>query len=79
MKALKIIVADRGLNGSAEVFLSEEELLAMTNALNEVCNALEVPEFSTRIGLDRNAALQLLREMSDLCDKIAGQGAIKNG
>jgi len=55
---------DGGAVRSAKVELTPDELLIITNALNEVCNGLEMPEFSTRIGADRAEALELLREMS---------------
>jgi hypothetical protein len=56
---------------SAKVELTGEELVIITNALNEVCNGLEMPEFSTRIGAGRAEALQLLQEMSASWDKMA--------
>lgn len=51
--------------------LSAGELLIMANALNEVCNALEVPEFATRIGAERPQVLRLLNEVGAAYDKLA--------
>jgi len=60
------------LNASgAWVFLTEDELLMVSNALNEVCNGLDVPEFATRMGGEREEALSLLKNISSLYDKIA--------
>jgi hypothetical protein len=53
------------------VVLTAEELLALCNALNEVCNGLEVPEFATRIGIGREDALRLLRTANGVYDKVA--------
>jgi hypothetical protein len=63
---------------SAKIELTPEELLIITNALNEVCNGLEMPEFATRIGADRAEALELLREMSASYDEMAQQKPAPN-
>ena len=55
----------------ALVSLTAEELLAICNALNEVCNGLDVPEFATRMGIERDDALHLLRSANKVYDKIA--------
>lgn len=62
---------------SAKVELTGEELLIITNALNEVCNGLEMPDFSTRIGADRAEALELLREMTSSWDMTDSKSASK--
>jgi hypothetical protein len=64
---------DGGVVRGARIELTPDELLIITNALNEVCNSLEMPEFSTRIGADRAEALELLREMSASYDEMAQQ------
>ncbi|NNN21002.1 MAG: hypothetical protein HKL80_03255 [Acidimicrobiales bacterium] len=43
--------------------LSRDEVLLLNNALNEVCNAIEVWEFSTRLGSKREEALEMLNEI----------------
>jgi hypothetical protein len=55
---------------SVKIELTPDEFLVINNALNEVCNGLEVPEFSTRIGVDRAEALKLLREVSASYDEM---------
>jgi hypothetical protein len=52
----------------ATIELSPGELVIIVNALNEVCNGLDLPDFSTRIGADRQAAERLLAEMRSLAD-----------
>jgi hypothetical protein len=48
------------------VALSKEELLILNNALNEVCNALDIREFQTRMGANREEVLALLRQVNRL-------------
>jgi len=50
----------------AKVELTSIDLLIVNNALNEVCNALDTTEFSTRMGASLNEAQTLLREVADL-------------
>jgi len=45
---------------SARLELSEEELLILHNALNEVCHALSVPDFQTRMGATKEEARELM-------------------
>jgi hypothetical protein len=49
-------------NQSSLLSVSPEELLAVTNALNEVCNGIDIPdaEFQTRIGVSREFLATLL-------------------
>jgi hypothetical protein len=64
----------RGLeDGRAVLELSHDELLIMNNALNEVCNGLDLPEFATRIGAQRDEARWLLREIGDAIGAVEGQ------
>jgi hypothetical protein len=44
--------------------LSREEVVIISNALNEVCNALDLDEFYTRIGADLVDVKNLLREFN---------------
>jgi hypothetical protein len=45
------------------VILSHEEVEIINNALNEVCHALDIPEFSTRLGADMSEVQHLLQEI----------------
>ena len=45
------------------VRLSDKELDFIKNAINEVCNGIEVPEFHTRLGLSPEQATELLNEI----------------
>jgi hypothetical protein len=56
--------------GRANVDLSLDELRIVGNALNEVCNGLDIAEFSTRIGAEHDDALWLLQEVRDVLDAI---------
>lgn len=57
-------------SGGAFVVVSHDELLTISNALNEVCNGLEIPEFATRIGVMREEALQLLGKVCAVYDAL---------
>jgi predicted DNA-binding protein (UPF0251 family) len=48
---------------SLDIRLSLEELVAINNALNEVTNALDIEEFETRMGVSRDVALELLKQI----------------
>ena len=54
----------------AWVVLSPEDLLTVCNALNEVCNGLDVPEFTTRMGVEREEALCLLKTANAVYEKV---------
>ena len=56
-------------SGGAWVILSSDDLSAICNALNEVCNGLDVPEFSTRMGLEREEVLELLDKVNAIYEK----------
>ena len=47
-------------------FFSENELFIIHNSLNEVCNALDVTDFETRMGSTREDALNLLQKINKL-------------
>ncbi|HEY8695181.1 MAG TPA: hypothetical protein VIR57_20825 [Chloroflexota bacterium] len=55
---------------TATVELSQQELVIIVNALNEVCNGFEITEFSTRIGADRQAAERLLAAVRDVAKGV---------
>jgi hypothetical protein len=62
-------------DGGAGVFLTADELLILSNALNEVCNGLDIPEFATRIGAEREDALRLLKSIGNLYDQVVDHPA----
>jgi len=65
---MQVITSDKTV---ATVALSLHELLALSNALNEVCNALELPEFSSRMGIGRDEAMTLLHQFGALYDELS--------
>ena len=58
-------------SASATIVMSPEELATVTNALNEVCNGLDLPEFSTRLGVSREEAVELLHQFTIVSDQSA--------
>jgi hypothetical protein len=50
---------------TAQLVLDENALGLLSNALNEVCNGVDIEdfEFSTRLGVERPQAQQLLAEV----------------
>ena len=54
----------------SHIGISRDELLIVNAALNEVYNGIEVFEFETRIGADRERVAALLREVGLLLDKM---------
>ncbi len=54
----------------AVVTLNESELLVLNAALNEVCNAINVQEFDTRIGSSKESVANLLGKISRVLDQI---------
>jgi len=54
----------------SHIGISRDELLIVNAALNEVCNGIEVFEFETRIGANRERVAALLREVGLLLDKM---------
>lgn len=46
------------------VELSHNELILLNNALNEVCNGLDLPDFATRLGAGKDE-LEALRRQID--------------
>jgi hypothetical protein len=60
---MQIVEVQRGM---ATIRLSEEELVILNNALNEVCNGVDVSEFAARLGAEIADVRELLGEVSDL-------------
>lgn len=59
--------------GAATITLSVSELITINNALNEVCNALHVDEFQTRIGATIEEARELLSSINQVLQDDGGQ------
>jgi hypothetical protein len=51
---------------SADIALSLDEMRLLCNALNEVCNGIEIYEFETRLGATRADAEALMSELGHL-------------
>jgi hypothetical protein len=52
----------------ADIRLSAHELILLNNALNEVCNSMDIgdAEFATRLGAERRELCQLLSNIGSL-------------
>ena len=50
--------------------LSQEEVVIINNALNEVCNGLDLNEFSTRVGASRANVEELLFQIGKIIDAM---------
>lgn len=55
----------------ADIRVTEDELLILNSALNEVCNGISVSEFDTRIGATRDDVASLLKKIGQTLDAIA--------
>ncbi len=53
---------------SATITLSRDELLIVNAALNEICHGIDVFEFETRIGANRERVHELLKQVASLVD-----------
>lgn len=58
----------------SRISISREELLIVNAALNEVCNGIELFEFETRIGADRQRVAALLKEVGSVLDRMDALG-----
>lgn len=58
-------------NGKVEINIAENELLILNSALNEICNGIDITEFETRIGSDKNDVEVLLSKIGNILDKIS--------
>jgi hypothetical protein len=54
----------------ATVRLSRHELVILNNALNEVCNGLDLDEFSIRMGAEIEEVEALLKEVGSIINTI---------
>lgn len=50
--------------------LSKEELVILNNALNEVCNGLDLNEFSARMGSQRENVVELLSQFGKVINAM---------
>lgn len=53
-----------------EMKLSESDLLILNAALNEVCNGIDVAEFETRIGAEKEAVTDILNKIGSILDEM---------
>ena len=51
-----------------QISLTADELSILCNALNEVCHGLDIREFSTRMGAEKDEVLKLLNRLSNALD-----------
>jgi hypothetical protein len=58
----------------ALIEMDVDELLMINNALNEVCNAIDIPEFDTRIGASMAETMQLLGRIGQIIDHMSQAG-----
>jgi len=54
----------------ANVVLGLDEVRVLTQALNEVCNGVDLFEFETRMGADKDYVSRILKEFICLRDKM---------
>lgn len=54
----------------ASISLNRDELLVLNAALNEICNGIDVFEFESRIGADREFVTGLLQGLGSLLDSM---------
>ena len=62
---------------AADIFVTEEELILICNALNEVCNGLDVEEFDTRMGTSLENVRRLFGELSKVTDMVQSEGSTR--
>lgn len=55
----------------ADLRVTENEILIINSALNEVCNGLLITEFDTRIGVTQDNVALLLGKIEQILDVIA--------
>ena len=53
---------------NVRIDLTFDEVVLLSNALNEVCNGIDVPEFETRLGVAAEHAVSLLKQMHGLAN-----------
>jgi hypothetical protein len=68
MKVVKVT------SSHALVEMDMGELLVINNALNEVCNGIDIPEFDTRIGASIADTRLLLGRIGQIIDDMSQAG-----
>ncbi len=66
-KNMHILAVNRN---SISIELSLHEIMIVHQALNETCNALDLPDFSTRMGAELSEATDLLKQTSQIIDNM---------
>ena len=61
MKLLRLVT-----NEQVEIELNKNELGIICNALNEICNGIDVFEFETRIGANVDDVKELLKKVLEI-------------
>lgn len=56
---------------NADISITESELLILNSALNEVCNGIDIAEFETRIGSERDNVAALLSKVGSVLDQMS--------
>lgn len=56
---------------SADINITENELLILNSALNEICNGIDIAEFETRIGAEKDDVFALLNKIGIVLDKLS--------
>jgi hypothetical protein len=56
---------------SSSVVLTHREAILLNNALNEVCNALGIQDFQTRLGITKDEARVVLKQFSVLLTNMS--------
>ena len=51
---------------SATVRMNLDEVRIISNALNEICNGIDIKEFSTRVGAELSEVEELLRQFLEI-------------
>lgn len=57
--------------GNADLHVTESELLILNSALNEICNGIDIAEFETRIGSEKEEVTVLLSKIGEILDKMS--------
>lgn len=62
-------------NAGTAPFISLNEIYIIYNALNEVCNIVDIPEFELRMGCTEEAAEAVRKKVGLIYDLMREQGA----
>jgi hypothetical protein len=64
-------------NCAVDISVTEEELILICNALNEVCNGMGIEEFDTRMGTSLDNVRRLLGDLSKVADMVQSEGSAR--